>query len=520
MNNSLHFSLWSSPTGAQVFDMTPWLTGLRFGNGPRGFGALDATAVLTKPWAFWLYERINLYAVVAWQGAVVWEGRVEDVAMRPEGLALKAFGYWRALSDVPYSGLWSSTSVAGFRATTSNDVANRTPEKYAMDTINRLFIALRKNETYANNAEAGDYTLAAPHLPDRNIVEVEFTYEMLLPLDWDLALQSRNYDFSGFASEWNLAATGVLQTGTVTVTLASAKDRIAFRIINLTGGAYTWAGETGAAYAKITNLRVKGTASAALYADEIARALVTFVNGVNSSQLSTVSGLINSPAVDLNDEVYQDALPADVLSRLASLGDNATPPNQWEVGVWEDQRLHLRQRGAEARTWYLDVASPDLERTMEMLKNSVYGVYQEPGGAALRTAINADALRAVRDGVTRRAAVSVSSTSATQAGVQRDALLADSQDPTAQAGVRASVLYDASGGQYPAFLARSGDVAIIRNWPPTLSTDVDRLRVFRIGEVQYDVMSNEATLAPERPAALLEQTRARRAAGIRPAQFI
>jgi hypothetical protein len=60
---------------------------------------------------------------------------------------------------------------------------------------------------------------------------------------------------------------------------------------------------------------------------------VATVAALNATQLATETVLIESPALDLTDQVYEDRLPADILNSLIALGDNQTPPRQWGVGA-------------------------------------------------------------------------------------------------------------------------------------------------------------------------------------------
>lgn len=506
--SGLQILVKTSATGARWRDFSTQAQGATFSGNANGFAHFSCFVPMPLYRQFSFYDRAGFpHLQVNWQGATIWEGRMEDVTITASGLKIGAFGYQRALSDIPYTGLWSYTKVANWRQTTETDVATRAPAKYVLDNNNRLFFGLKKNETYANATEAGQWSFAAPYANAQNVVEVTFTYTMLLPVDWNLALQSWNYDYSGFVSEWNLAATGVVQTGTVTQTLASPKDRISFRIVNQTGAAYNWAGETGANYARITSLRVKGFSGSTLYADSVVGELIAFVNATNSTQLSSTTGMVNSPALDLQDEVYEDAAPRDILDRLALFGDGA---NVYEWGVWNDRVLRFGRKGTWGRTWYVDVAKPEIERTLNALRNSMYATYRDARGDTLRTAASANAFSVARYGVTRQGVVSSSSTSSTQAGAERDAALADTQTPRPRIGLTISALYDAAGQRYPPFLLRANDTVVMRNLSPAATADVDRIRIFRVAEYEYDADSGAMRVTPEAPLPTLKTMLARR----------
>lgn len=252
-----------------------------------------------------------------------------------------------------------------------------------------------------------------------------------------------------------------------------------------------------------------------ILADEIAEDIVAQVSALNSDQLSSSTSLIQSPGLDLADEVYGDAIPADVLTHLVELGDNQTPPRVWEVGVYEDRELHFRPRGDAARAWYVDATSLEIIRTLEDLINKTYAVYQDASNRVLRTAAASDSASIARYGITRRAEITADTTSSTQAGVIRDTQLADHKDPLPRATVVFPAVYDASGAWYPLWMVRSGDTVTIRNLPPSTSTTIDRIRTFRISHTTYDLMARTLAIELEAPPARLATLLARWAEGIK-----
>lgn len=506
----LQLAIYDGPAGALIADYSHIARSLRFSTGEHGYRACSFDVPLSLSEAFRLYDRPGLpHVEVNWGAGRVWEGRLEDPSISDLGANLQALGYWRALSDAPYTALWSDTGVAEWRPITVNDQAGNVPERYEIDTNNRLYIAPRKGETFANNADVGSLTYETPVGGSRQIVAVSFDYQLLAPANWIGRFDTFARDFSGNVAVWTLAATGVLQSGSQSLTFTAA-DRIGFRLYNNTGGPVTLAADSGVTFLRITNLRVKTTTSASVYADEIARDLVATVAALNSSQLSSATGLIQSPALDLRDEVYEDEYPADILTRLARLGDSSTPPRRWETGVYDGRVLHFRPLGDAARAWYVDAASLRLERSLDQLRNSAYAVYQDSSGTTQRGSVSTDAASVSRYGVTRREAVHAQTTSLTQANVQRDAALQDKKDPKPRAAITFGELYDAAGSRYPLFLARAGDTITMRNLPPTLSVEVDRIRTFRISETEYSADTDTLQVTPESPLPSLEVLLARR----------
>lgn len=496
----LGIGLYESPTGALLIDLAARAVGHRFGTDQHGFATFACFYPCTLQEAFWLYDRPGVpHVAVTGCGLVVWEGRLEDVAIVDGGVRLTALGYWQALSDVPYTALWSTTRLDGFVPTV---VTGWSPQKYQMDQNERLFIGLRKNETYGNTTNIGSWLFRAPHRGERKIQHVSMTLSYVLPANWVLRFTAWN---DGFADAQNsfIDTNGGSGSGTFTWDLsATPRDWVAIDIVNNTGGNYNYTGETGANHVTVTALRIKSTTSSDVYADEIAGALADYVNGINSSQLSAGGALIQSPGVDLQDEIYEDEYPADILRRLAGLGDSSDV--LYETGVWENRALSFQPRGDTARSWYVDASSLDVERTLETLRNSAYAVYQEEGGRSLRTAASADSFSVARYGLTRRRGVRTNTTDATQAGSHRDAALADGRDPAPRAGLVFREIYDAAGIRWPLWVPRAWDRFVIRNLPPTLSIDIDRIRTFRLAETAYDVQADRLTVMPEQPQPALD----------------
>ena len=239
-----------------------------------------------------------------------------------------------------------------------------------------------------------------------------------------------------------------------------------------------------------TKTYLAGTAQA------IVNDLVATVNALNSF-MSASTGLIQNPGVTLKTEIYEDKLPGEILDRLKNLGDNQTPPRYWEAGVYDDKVLHFRPRGDVARTWYVDVSALQLQRTLETLYNSAYGVYSDPANQRAVTSTASDQPSIDRYGLTRRAAVSVRTTETAVAEKTRDTFIEDRRNPPARAAITFDRLYDAYGTQWPNWSPHNADTIVMRNLPPTASVDIDRIRSFRIGQTQYHAGSDTISVTPE-----------------------
>jgi hypothetical protein len=213
---------------------------------------------------------------------------------------------------------------------------------------------------------------------------------------------------------------------------------------------------------------------------EIVKDMAAAANALNSSQLSAGTAQIQSPGLDLTDEIYEDANMIDILRSLASLGDNQTPPRRWEGGVYEGQKVFFRPQRTAGYAWFVDVTDLKIDWSLDELLNSRYATHKDENSIPLRTAINANATSVLRYGITRRASVSADTTSAVQAGVIRDTALQDTKEIKPRATISFTAVFDLTGARYPLWLVRAGDTITIRNLPPTSSVDYNRLRTFRV----------------------------------------
>jgi hypothetical protein len=485
--------------------------GLRFSTNEHGFASLETPLIiLPLNQAFEAYEWPGLPHVVVGDTAagVIWEGRLEDIGVVDGGIALTAFGYQRALHDVPYTALWSWTGSGDWREVTGDDLSAFVPGRYESDNNNRLYVALRKGETYFNATNHGGLTYCAPNRGERTITNFSCSYDVDLPANWEFRVRSMTDAFGSAVTENTLTATGSQQTGTLSLTL-TANERVVVEIRNNSGGSTTFAGNTGDDYMRLTNIRVKTTTNSTVVASGIAWRLAQFVNGVNSGQLSDSATFIEDTTTDLQDVLYEDAYPAEILDDLALL-------HSYEWAVWEDQLLRFHPKGSAGRDWYVDATRiVDLQRSIENLYNSAYGLYQETGGRTLRTVNNGDTDSQDKYGLVRRGFTNVQTTSSTEAATHRDAYLTDRKNLAIRARVEFERVYDATGAEYPLYSIRAGDTITMRNLPPTLSTSIDRIRSFVVGETEYDAATNTIDVTPEDPIPTLVTLVARREEGLR-----
>lgn len=495
LSNTLFLAVYETPGGNLMHELGPISSGLRIGKNEHGDATASWFTACTLSDGFRYYATIKgRHCVVSAFAYTLWSGRIEDIVVTDEGIEVTAFGYQRALSDAPYTGFWSKTNIGDFEEVPVT-AAGANPKMFEMSKDGSLFYGLKKNATYAITGDTGAFYWQVPSGSQTQIKRISFDYSYVLPaVNRRLRVAVMNTDRTSAVS-YDTTITGTGSGSFAQDVSANPRDRVEIQFYNISGAATTYAGESGANYLNITNLRVTASGST-IYADEIAKALASFANGVNGTQLSTASALVQSPTLDLRDEVYEDQAPADILNRLVQLGDNQTPPRLWEWGVNSDQVLYMRPRGS-GRAWYVEVGSIKIDTSLDALRNSSYAVYQDAYGSAVRTSTSSDPISAVRYNITRRASVDASTSNSTQADVHRDLALADGKDPRPRARIVIDGVYDEHGAQHHPWRVQPGDTITVRNISPAVSADVDRVRSFVVAETDFDTDKWKMAVTPE-----------------------
>lgn len=484
--------------------------GFSFSSGERGFLSWQATLDVGPDEAQAIYNWPYVPHVEVVDGAtsVVWEGRLEDIALEGERVALGAYGYWRALKDVPYTALWSVAGSGEWREVTEEDNAAYTPSKFNLDNNNRLYISLKKNQDYGAGNAIGALTLAVPHNSDRTLIEISYSYDVTLPnSDWEFRVYAGTDAFGSLVEDRAIAGNGGSQTGTETITLTTGKERLVVEARN-TSGTYSNTDEDDTWYVKLTNVRV-ATQAPGILASDIAAALAVYVNGVNSGQLQDSAALIEATTPDLDNELYEDELPADILDRLAFL-------HNYETGVYEDRLLYFRERASAGLTWYVNARGIlEAQRSLERIANSAYATYKGEG-RTLRTAVADDDFSQSRLGLVRRDYVKAGTTSQTEAETHRDAMLSDRADDYPRISIEIERLEDAAGGVWPLYHVRAGDTVVFRDLLPYALSPEGGLATFVVGETEYDADEpNRVSLLSREPVPTLAVLVAREKAGLR-----
>lgn len=507
-------AVYSQLNGALMADWSGRCTNVSWSENEHGSADLQADIQLVEEDAFRFYDQNAVYRVEVNAGhETIWAGRLEGISIIVGGLHITAYGSWRALSDVVLCERWSDTNVSSWRPVLQSEVADCYPDRFNFDTQDRIYITARKNATFGNSPTiVGRMGYSIPFNSSRDITAISFDYELAAPANWQGGLQRFGNGWVLQATLWGLNGTGSVQTGTQNLTFTGVPLLAFYYYYNGAASAVN-AGETGAAYLKITNVRVKTTTSSTVDTDEIAQGIVSTVSTLNPKQLSSITALIQSPGIDLFNAAYIDKTADTVLHDLVELGDASS--QRWVAYVDKQLQLHVEPRGTNGLMWYVDVADAlQVQQTLDNLANSVRATYKSASGDDIRTASSTDTASVQRYGLTRQAVISSDTSDATQATRERDLTLTDRATPQPQSGITVNALYDAAGGRYPVYAARVGDLVSVRNASPTLTTSVDRLTTFIISEIHHNPDEGTVELVPEQPRDSLATIMARQSQGL------
>ena len=485
----ISFAVFRQRDGAQLYDWPAYVTDLQIETNDHGCAVvnmyLDMPIKIAAEY-FGDYSMLDL--VISADAEPIWRGRAEDYETTDRGLRIAFFGAWRALTDAPYTALWIDSSYANYEQLTENDDAAALPARWQMDNNQRLYLAPTTGEKYSSSEALGMWGYAIPDGSERQITRVEFNWAMDGSSDWRARVCRRDSSWGHLATVWTQDGNGSAQSGSGAVTV-TACDRLTFEFI-FNASSATYSGDTGDTYARFTAPMIKTTTSADVYADEIADALVAYITGINSDQISDDTDLIESPAVALDLELYHDLLPADIITGLASAGDSSD--QRYAAAVWADQRLAFWPLGTWSLTWYADLASLNLRRSIADLYNSAYGIYD---GGNERTAVATDLASIEKHGLTRRAAVPATTTSETLAETYRDTFLNDNAAGVARASIQLAGIYDVHGTPIPPEYIRAHDTLVIRNLPPDL-IEAEEIRSFTLSATRHDAIAGILALIP------------------------
>lgn len=572
----MQLAIYDPITDVMLADWSTRIRSCHVRTGVHGYESCEVDVNIPFYEVFLYYQQLGpLKLRVSWGSYRIWEGRLEDPTQFADtsvGLKITAFGSWVAFNDAPYTALWSTTHVNEFRPVLATEIATATPDRYTLDTSNRIYIAPQKNAVLGVTGAAKQAFMCyiPPDDGTRDIIGVSFDYTFVAPAaNWRALFITQTAAFATIAVPWIVTAAGAgTLTGTINVTFAAAQIVSFFMDFNAADAAY--AGETGANFLRITNVRLvtsttnristtlgtniaagtrtvtpasmariyvgqrlnidQGSATVGesvlvtaitsttftavfafahviastvtahvVYPDEIIKDCVAALNTLNPTQVASDTTRIQSQAIDLDQAIYEDQYPAEIINQLVAKSDDQTPPRQWVALVYDAVGLVVRPRGT-GLAWFTDITSLEVVRPLTELYNSVYAVYSDVSDKRqLRTAIATDAASVTKFKITRRKAVKVETTDATQATQIGAAALALQLDPIPRASVDLERIYDQYGNPFPLFFVRADDTLTLRNLPPILAAVYDKIRTLVITRTDVDLLKGSINLELEIP---------------------
>ncbi len=490
--------------GVLVDDWSYRIDQLSANTDERGFSTLSGTVRYPRSESLAFYDGRRVLDIALHNGAeAIWEGRMEDVAIVPSGLEFEALGAWVVFNDVPYTSVWSDDRLSSWQVW---NLQTQTEPIWTISNQLDLYVA-PTNSTVHSSSNPFRWAFNVPHRATGSIVQVEFDYDLTATNDWEFIVSDTASDIWGgglviLVQRFNLVGNGGTQTGSQTIALDSNSRAVTFALQTSAAGA-TYTPDTGTDFLRISNVRVVRSTTTSAWAQLIIRDLVTQVNSVNSGSLNSDTALVQSNGLDLRQEVYQDENMADLLRYLGGLGD--ADGNRWVASVWSDRRVQFEPRGESGRTWYVRVDDLTLQNTIQELKNSVYGVFQNEQRQTRRTTTAVDTASVGDYGLTRRLATRSQTSEEAQAETLRDFELADKATARPRVQIELSQVRDADGTRWPLYYVRANDTLVIDNLSAVGGEDVDLLRTFYIAETQYNVVNDTLSVTPERSLPTLTQ---------------
>lgn len=538
---------------------------------PRGFETATFSLEINEHEQLFWYRRRLAWLRIEAHGNVIWEGQIREPVVSAGYLSITAYGQAVALTDLPYTALWSSVRYSDWQAVTRQMVASRNDGRYAIDTSDRLYIAPNGGEGI-DTMNIGSVYFKVPDRSSKQIIAIAADFEHLgKTAQWTASLSRFDSNFNFLGVIWTATGTGAVATGNINLAV-TACDMLMFNyylnrvgttlgtaiiagtrtvtpasmtgiavgkklaiggtdneevVVTATtattftavfqyahaaadGVSFVWEGETDDVYLKLTNVRVKTTSSANVYPDEIIKDVINQVALTNPTWINTATTLIQSNPIEQRNACFTDMYGLDVVQEMLDFGDSTG--NMWECATWEDGLVAYRRRGTAGRLWYVD-ETPELQRALARLYNGVYAVYTDAAGIERRTTTATNAANIQAYGITRIGAVSADTDSAVVAGQIRDVYLADSLDGGAFGDVPIRALFDVYGSNYPLWACRAGDTIIMRAAPFGFTTASDKSRAFIVAATSYDANAPEAerlTVSPEARGPRLAGYEARR----------
>lgn len=222
MITRLTVCVYDGPDGRFIANWSARVQSPRMDTNSHGASVFDATIQLGRADVIWWCSNPKAYHLeICDHTQVVWEGRIEDVSPTTGGIRVTAYGYWRALYDLPYTGLWSTQKTDQFAPIPNRLMSSRMPERYEVSNDNGVYMAPRKGERVVTNSTDNSMNFKIPDGSTNLIYGVSFDYvTKVMKTGWTFRCVAHNGLDSGatVVASWTPSTT----PGTQVVQSASA----------------------------------------------------------------------------------------------------------------------------------------------------------------------------------------------------------------------------------------------------------------------------------------------------------
>lgn len=252
----LDLAILTSPTGTRLDAPTSQATTVTASWNLQGAEQISAALPIPLTTAFPLADTPGTQHLQLNDGPVeIWGGRLENPTLTDDGTTFEAYGYSRALADLPYVALWSTTELEMWRAVLRAENGGAEPGRFTFSTEGgALYIAPNKGDTF-DATHTGYMAFRIPNGSSRQIIGLSVSYEVLFPAAaWEFRIIRGSAAFGIAANLRVEVGAAVVQSG-VYNDVITASDMVGIQVV-YNAAAAVYAGETGAAYVRVTNVHI------------------------------------------------------------------------------------------------------------------------------------------------------------------------------------------------------------------------------------------------------------------------
>jgi hypothetical protein len=219
---------------------------------------------------------------------------------------------------------------------------------------------------------------------------------------------------------------------------------------------------------------------------------------LNASQTSSSQTFIQRFPVDITDADFFKQTRLEALEEITTYGDGATPTNPLRTRVFADTIMRLESAIYGNKTWLLYLKELDIERSLEETINLAIGFYRRSDDTMIRTGGIVDQTRVNSMGFYRVGAIDVDTSQSAVVMRSARALLDENKYDGVNVSFDIEQILDANGAEAAWEEIRADDRCILMDLPSQVAgSTLDRLRNFRIGEVEVDVINGELKITPD-----------------------